>query len=153
MQGYQEPLPDIPMLISCPHCQATNRVPAERLGDDPTCGRCGRELLAAHPVELTDANFASVTGKTELPVVVDFWAPWCGPCRMMAPQFERAAEQLRGRAVLGKLNSDEHPQASAQHGIRSIPTLVMFQGGREIARVSGAMSAPQIVQWVAQAAG
>jgi thioredoxin 2 len=139
------------MLITCPHCQATNRVPAERLGDDPTCGRCGRALLDGHPVELTDASFAAVTGKTELPVVVDFWAPWCGPCRMMAPQFEQAAALLKGRALLAKLNSDEHPQASAQLGVRSIPTMVVFRGGREVARVSGAMSAQQIVQWVAQA--
>jgi thioredoxin 2 len=139
------------MLITCPHCQATNRVPAERLGDDPTCGRCGRALLDGHPVELTDASFAAVTGKTELPVVVDIWAPWCGPCRMMAPQFEQAAALLKGRALLAKLNSDEHPQASAQLGVRSIPTMVVFRGGREVARVSGAMSAQQIVQWVAQA--
>jgi len=139
------------MLISCPHCQATNRVPAERLGDDPTCGRCGRALLDGHPVELTDASFAAVTGKTELPVVVDIWAPWCGPCRMMAPQFEQAAALLKGRALLAKLNSDEHPQASASLGVRSIPTMVVFRGGREVARVSGAMSAQQIVQWVAQA--
>jgi thioredoxin 2 len=139
------------MLISCPHCQATNRVPAERLGDDPTCGRCGRELLGGHPVELTDASFAAVTSKTELPVVVDIWAPWCGPCRTMAPQFEQAAALLKGRAMLAKLNSDAHPQASAQLGVRSIPTMVVFRGGREVARVSGAMSAQQIVQWVAQA--
>ncbi|MFM2057965.1 MAG: thioredoxin [Pseudomonadota bacterium] len=139
------------MLISCPHCQSTNRVPAERLGDDPTCGRCGRALLDGHPVELTDASFAAVTGKTELPVVVDIWAPWCGPCRMMAPQFEQAAALLKGRAMLAKLNSDEHPQASASLGVRSIPTMVVFRGGREVARVSGAMSAQQIVQWVAQA--
>lgn len=139
------------MLISCPHCQATNRVPAERLGDDPSCGRCGHALLPDHPVELTDASFASVTGKTELPVVVDIWAPWCGPCRMMAPQFAQAAAQMKGRAMFAKLNSDAHPQASDRLGVRSIPTMVVFRGGREVARISGAMNAQQIVQWVAQA--
>jgi thioredoxin 2 len=136
------------MLIACPHCLATNRLPAERSGDEPTCGRCGRELLPARPVELTDANVATVIAKTELPVVVDVWAPWCGPCRMMAPQFEQAAAQLQGQALLAKLNSDEHPRASAQWGIRSIPTLLAFKGGREVKRLSGALSAAQIVQFV-----
>ena len=131
--------------IACAHCAATNRVPAARLGEDPTCGRCGQALLAGEPVELTDANFEAVVGKTDLPVVVDFWAPWCGPCRMMAPAFEQAAAQLKGRALLVKVNSDDNPRTASRFGIRSIPTLVKLDHGRELSRRSGALPAGQIV--------
>jgi len=131
--------------ITCAHCGATNRVPAARLAEDPTCGRCGQALLAGEPVELTDANFEAVVGKTDLPVVVDFWAPWCGPCRMMAPAFEQAAAQLKGRALLVKVNSDDNPLTSSRFGIRSIPTLVKLDHGRELDRRSGALPAGQIV--------
>ena len=131
--------------IACAHCAATNRVPAARLGEDPTCGRCGQALLAGEPVELTDANFEAMVGKTDLPVVVDFWAPWCGPCRMMAPAFEQAAAQLKGRALLVKVNSDDNPLTSSRFGIRSIPTLVKLDHGRELGRHSGALPAGQIV--------
>jgi thioredoxin 2 len=137
------------MLIACTHCTGTNRVPDERLADDPVCGRCGEALLDGRPVELTDANFDAVVSKTELPVVVDFWAPWCGPCRSMAPQFEQAARQLKGRALLAKVNSDDNPLTAARFGIRSIPTMVMLRGGLEAKRLSGALRAPQIVGWVA----
>ena len=133
------------MHITCAHCGATNRVPAARLAEDPTCGRCGQALLAGEPVELTDANFEAVVGKTDLPVVVDFWAPWCGPCRMMAPAFEQAAAQLKGRALLVKVNSDDNPLTSSRFGIRSIPTLVKLDHGRELDRRSGALPAGQIV--------
>jgi thioredoxin 2 len=138
------------MLIACPHCSATNRVPDTRLTDDPVCGRCGKALLDGHPVELTDANFEIVTNKTELPVVVDFWAPWCGPCRMMAPHFEQAAQQLKGRALFVKLNSDDNPRAASRFAIRSIPTMVMLRGGTEAKRTSGALQTGQIVSWVTQ---
>jgi thioredoxin 2 len=131
--------------IACAHCGATNRVPAARLAEDPICGRCGQALLAGEPVELTDANFEAVTGKTDLPVVVDFWAPWCGPCRMMAPAFEQAAAQLKGRALLVKVNSDDNPRTAARFGIRSIPTLVKLDHGQETHRRSGALPAGQIV--------
>jgi thioredoxin 2 len=131
--------------IACAHCGAANRVPATRLGEDPNCGRCGQALLTGEPVELTDANFDAVVGKTDLPVVVDFWAPWCGPCRMMAPAFEQAAAQLKGRALLVKVNSDDNPRTSARFGIRSIPTLVKLDHGRETGRRSGALPAGQIV--------
>jgi thioredoxin 2 len=131
--------------VACAACGAVNRVPAERLADDPVCGRCGHALLAGVPVELTDANFDAVVGKTELPVLVDFWAPWCGPCRMMAPAFAQAAAQTKGRALLVKVNSDDNPRLAARFGIRSIPTLVRLDGGRETARQAGAVPAAAIV--------
>ena len=140
------------MLIACGHCASTNRVPDERLGQDPVCGRCGQALLDGAPVVLTDANFDTVVGKTELPVVVDFWAPWCGPCRMMAPQFDSAARQLKGRALLVKVNSDESPRTAARFAIRSIPTMVLLQGGAEVKRLAGALQAAQIIGWAAPAA-
>jgi thioredoxin 2 len=138
------------MLVACPHCATTNRIPDTRLTEDPVCGRCGKAVLDGHPVELSDANFDAVTSKTELPVVVDFWAPWCGPCRMMAPQFEQAARQLKGRAMFVKLNSDDNPQAASRFAIRSIPTMVMLRGGAEAKRMSGALQSGQIVSWVTQ---
>ena len=136
------------MLIACSHCGAANRVPDARLADDPVCGRCARALLDGAPVTLTDASFERYVARTELPVVVDVWATWCGPCKMMAPQFDLAARELKGRAVLAKLDSDANPQTATRFAIRSIPTLLMLRGGNEIKRLSGAMQAPQIVAWV-----
>jgi len=134
--------------VACVHCLATNRVPASRLADDPVCGRCGKDLLSGQPVELSDADFDRFTQQTELPVLVDFWAPWCGPCLGMAPQFDLAASQLKGRAVLAKLNSDDNPKTSNRFGIRSIPTLVRLEGGIERSRQTGALQAGQIVSLV-----
>jgi len=131
--------------VVCAHCSATNRIPETRLADDPVCGRCGQALLPGRPVELTDANFDAVTAGTELPVLVDFWAPWCGPCLQMAPQFERAAAELKGRVVFAKVNSDDNPRLSQRFAIRSIPTLLRLDRGREAARQAGAVGAAQIV--------
>ena len=133
------------MQLVCPACATKNRVPDERLSDVPQCGRCGGALLAPEPFALDDASFDGFVSGTDLPVLVDFWAPWCGPCRQMAPQFDAAARQLRGRALLVKVNSDDNPETSAKFGIRSIPTLVRLQGGVEQRRQSGALPAAQIV--------
>ena len=135
------------MLIVCPHCNSLNRVPPERLAHDPQCGSCHQALFTGAPLELSDADFERFVSKNELPVIVDFWAPWCGPCLQMAPQFEQAAKLLKGRALLVKVNSDDHPQASARHRIRSIPTLLLFRGGHEAKRQSGVMPAQELVRW------
>ena len=129
------------LLLPCPHCGATNRVPAARLGEAPNCGKCGQPLLDGHPLELNDANFDAVVAASPVPVLVDFWAPWCGPCRAMAPAFEQAGKQLKGRALLVKVNSDDNPGLSQRFGIRSIPTLVRLQQGQETQRQSGALPA------------
>ncbi len=133
--------------LVCPHCDAVNRIPAARLGEHPNCGRCHRPLFQAHPVALTSANFQKHISRNEIPVLVDFWAPWCGPCKMMAPAFEQAAAQLEPRVRLAKVNTEEEQMLGMQLGIRSIPTLVLFQNGREIARQPGAMGTSDILRW------
>ena len=134
--------------VACAHCRATNRVPAARLTEDPSCGRCGKDLLGGQPVELNDSNFEAFTHHTDLPVLVDFWAPWCGPCVGMAPQFDLAAKHLKGHAILVKVNSDDNPRTATLFGIRSIPTLVTLECGREKSRRAGALQAGQIVALV-----
>ncbi|UZG44574.1 thioredoxin TrxC [Caldimonas thermodepolymerans] len=136
------------MLIACARCHTVNRVPDARLADDPVCGRCKQALLPDHPVDLDDASFDAVVGATELPVVVDVWAPWCGPCRMMAPQFEQAARELKGQALFARLNSDDNPRTAVRHRIRSIPTVLLLRGGRETDRRTGAMWARDLVRWL-----
>ena len=136
--------------VACPHCQRANRVPTARLAEDPVCGVCGQALLDGTSIELTDANFDAIAGRTELPVLVDFWAAWCGPCRSMAPHFERAASTLKGRAVLAKVDSDGNPGLSARFAIRSIPTLVRLADGVEQDRLTGAVPGERIVAFALQ---
>jgi len=142
-----------PVHIVCPHCGTTNRLPRERLADAPACGKCKQTLFDGHPVALTDADFDRHVGKSDIPIVVDFWAAWCGPCKMMAPQFARAAQELEPAVRLAKLDTEAAQGIAARYGIRSIPTMIAFKGGREIARQSGAMDAASIVRWVRGAVG
>ena len=135
------------MNLVCPACATTNRVPDARLHEQPVCGRCGAELMAPKPANLTDATLPAFVAHTELPVLVDFWADWCGPCKMMAPHFANAARQLVD-VRFAKLDTEASPQASATYAIRSIPTLILFRGGQEVARQSGAMAAGDLVRWV-----
>ncbi|WP_421905500.1 thioredoxin TrxC [Mameliella sp.] len=134
--------------LTCLDCGQVNRVPAEKLGARPKCGTCGAALMPGKAVEVDAATLAKAARTDDVPLVVDFWAPWCGPCRKMAPEFGKAATALNGEARLVKLNTEDYPQAGSQHGIRGIPTMVSFAGGREAKRQSGAMPAGQIVGWV-----
>ena len=136
-----------PALIPCPACNGLNRIPSERLGDAPRCGRCKSPVLPNAPITLNQASFAAQL-KGDLPLLVDFWADWCGPCKAVAPTFAQAAAQLQGRCRLGKLDSEANPQLSAQLGIRSIPSLILFRGGVEVARQSGALPLPQLLAWL-----
>lgn len=139
--------------IVCPSCAAVNRLPADRPAEKARCGSCKQPLFSGHPAEASGAMFAKQVARSSVPVVVDVWAPWCGPCRMMAPAFEQAAKELEPRVRFLKLNSDEEQQAAGQLGIRGIPTMILYAGGREIARQSGAMSAGQITGWIRQHLG
>lgn len=135
------------MHLVCPACGAVNRVPENRLHEDPVCGKCATALMPAEPVPLSDAVLPGFIAKTELPVLADFWADWCGPCKMMAPQFAAAARQLPDVRFV-KIDTEACPRASASFGIRSIPTLILFKGGREIGRLSGAVPAQDLIAWV-----
>jgi thioredoxin 2 len=134
--------------VVCRHCTTVNRVVQERMGEQARCGRCKQALFTGKPVTLNDDNFDLHVSKSDVPIVVDFWAPWCGPCRMMAPAFEQAAGALEPGVQLAKLNTEEARRTASRFGIRSIPTLAIFRGGSEIARQSGAMDYATLTRWI-----
>lgn len=136
--------------ISCPHCTTTNRIPEERLGDNPVCGKCKEGLFDGHPMTLTSANAAKVLSNTDIPVLVDCWASWCGPCKSFAPIFEAAARELEPEVRFAKLSTEENEQLAMQWSIRSIPTLILFRNGKEAARMSGALPLNQLKAWLEQ---
>ena len=138
---------DISEIVICPHCLAGNRVPRARLEASPNCGKCHKPLFTGHPLAVNAAAFAAHVTKGSLPVLVDFWAPWCGPCRVMAPAFEKAAHMLEPHVRLLKVNTEDEQALAGAHAIRSIPTLMLFAGGQELKRISGAMDARGIAQW------
>lgn len=140
----------MPLNLSCPQCNVTNRVPAERLGDGPKCGKCKQPLFSGEVQTLSSANVSSVLHSNDIPVLVDCWASWCGPCQQFAPTFEQAARNFEPNIRLAKLNTEAEQGIAAQWQIRSIPTLILFKQGKETARMSGAMPLPQLKQWLQQ---
>ncbi len=138
------------LIVCCPTCDKLNRVPANKLNDKPICGICKSPLFTGNPVELNMNNFNNHISKSGIPVLVDFWAPWCGPCKMMTPVLQQAASRLEPNIRIAKVNTEENQNLAARFGIQSIPTLILFKNGREIARQSGAMPLPALTNWLNQ---
>lgn len=136
--------------VVCSYCDQVNRLPDNRLQDGPKCGGCGQKLFKGKPMELSAENFSIHTNKSDLPIVVDFWATWCGPCRMMAPVFEQAANELKTRVQFAKVNTEADHSLAAKYNIRSIPTIAIFHKGRELARTAGAMDRQGLLRWITQ---
>jgi thioredoxin 2 len=137
-----------PIHVVCGNCDSVVRIPADKLGQDPRCPKCHHALLPGEPLELKTASFERHLARNDLPLVVDFWAPWCGPCKMMAPHYEEATRRLQTKARFAKVNSDDEPSLSARFGIRGIPTLIVFKQGQEFARQSGAMELGGLLRWL-----